>query len=100
MRKALLFLVPMLFVLKSSLQAQTQFWSDNFEDSGAPSSGTRTPTNNGGNATSYFKRTDGTDITYFFAGTLPPYSSWQGSKFWAGKDYDNPSGLNTTVEQQ
>jgi hypothetical protein len=72
--------------------AQTQFWSDNFEDVGAPSAGSRTPSIDYGFGgppfTAYFRRTDGTDINQ----ASPGYTSPQGSKFWAGEDVDN----NTT----
>ncbi|WP_200894134.1 SprB repeat-containing protein, partial [Flavobacterium sp. 316] len=69
--------------------AQTQFWSDSFEDVGAPSSGTRTPSIaefscGGPPATAYFKRTDLSGIA-LQSGT---YSNFEGSKFWAAEDID------------
>ena len=75
--------------------AQTQFWSDTFEDTGAPSSGTRTPSVTefscgGPPSTAYFKRTDLTGIS-LQNGT---YTSFQGSKFWAAEDIDK--GLTCT----
>lgn len=77
--------------------AQTQFWSDNFEDVGAPSSGTRTPSENffcGSPATNYFFRTDNAGIA-LQAGT---YSGMQGSKFWAGEDIDfGPTCTNSSI---
>ncbi|MFA6057155.1 MAG: T9SS type A sorting domain-containing protein [Taibaiella sp.] len=68
-------------------QAQTQFWSDNFEDAGAPSSGVRTPSvenSFGSPATRYFFRTAPAGIAIQNA----PYSNVQGSKIWAAEDID------------
>ncbi|WP_169312041.1 T9SS type A sorting domain-containing protein [Fluviicola taffensis] len=69
--------------------AQTQFWSDNFEDAGAPSSGTRTPSVQNAWPGSppysrYFSRVSVSDLL-LQNGT---YSGFQGSKFWAGEDID------------
>lgn len=68
---------------------QTQFWSDTFEDTGAPTSSTRNASIEFGNGgppfTRYFKRTDGTDISL---NSSIPYSNIQGSKYWAGEDLD------------
>ncbi len=63
-------------------QAQTVFWSDDFEDTGSPSSGTRVAETDAGTGDIYFKRTDGSDIT-----TVESYTSVTGSKFWAGEDH-------------
>lgn len=44
---------------------QTQFWVDDFEDAGSPSSGIRTPSNEGGIGfpySSYFVRTTNAEI--------------------------------------
>jgi hypothetical protein len=68
-------------------QAQTQFWSDNFEDAGAPSSGSRTPSvenSFGSPATRYFFRTTVAGIAI----QNTPYSNVQGSKIWAAEDID------------
>lgn len=68
-------------------QAQTQFWSDNFEDAGAPSSGVRTPSvenSFGSPATRYFFRTNIAGIAL----QNGPYTNVQGSKFWAAEDID------------
>ena len=78
-----------LFILSGYLSvfSQTQFWSDTFEDSGAPSSGTRTPSTSfscGSPATAYFMRTDNSSINLVSG----PYSNYEGSKFWAGEDID------------
>lgn len=66
--------------------AQTQFWSDTFEDVGAPSSGSRTPSSNvssgGPPATRYFWRCGTANIS-----TVNVYSAFEGSKFWAGEDH-------------
>ncbi|MEO8235637.1 MAG: SprB repeat-containing protein, partial [Flavobacterium sp.] len=76
------------------LNAQTQFWSDTFEDAGAPSSGTRTVSNGefscgGPPSTSYFKRTDPSGISIQNSPFI--YSAFQGSKFFAGEDIDKNS---------
>lgn len=73
-----------LFFITVSASAQTQFWSDTFEDVGAPSSGMRTPEYNGGSLDSYFLNTDGVGINV----NSPTYSGMQGTKFWAGEDHD------------
>ena len=81
--------------------AQTQFWSDTFEDAGAPSSGTRTPENNSGTGgppfTAYFVRAINSDIQTMFSPS--GYVSFEGSKFWAGEDQDTPFGA-ANVEQE
>jgi hypothetical protein len=73
--------------------SQTQFWSDNFEDTGAPSSGSRTPSLEfacgGPPSTAYFKRTNLAGIDLFNQGA---YTNIQGSKFWAGEDIDKGGG--------
>ncbi|MDD5150803.1 MAG: hypothetical protein PHC28_10070, partial [Flavobacterium sp.] len=63
--------------------AQTQFWSDTFEDTGAPSSGTRTTSIpefscGGSPATAYFFRTTLAGIA-LQSGT---YSNIEGTKFF------------------
>jgi hypothetical protein len=65
--------------------AQTQFWSDTFEDAGAPSSGTRTP--------SVAEFSCNTPATVYFFRTSPltssinlqngSYTGYEGSKVWA-----------------
>ncbi|WP_281322507.1 MBG domain-containing protein [Flavobacterium aestivum] len=72
--------------------SQTQFWSDTFEDTGAPSSGTRTPSITefscgGPPATAYFFRTALAGIA-LQSGT---YSGFQGTKFFAAEDIDKGS---------
>ncbi|MCV9934498.1 T9SS type A sorting domain-containing protein [Flavobacterium sp. LS1R47] len=73
--------------------AQTQFWSDTFEDTGAPSSGARSPSIEfscgGPPATSYFFRTTPAGIELNSL-QLPntTYTGFQGSKIWAGEDLD------------
>jgi gliding motility-associated-like protein len=100
----------------TSVKAQTQFWSDTFEDSGAPSAGTRTPSINTGFPgvpyQYYFMRTDGTNLALQAPFTnLPPspddpyttYQNVQGSKFWAGEDTDRArtgvTDVNDKVQQ-
>lgn len=79
--------------------AQTQFWSDTFEDTGAPSIGTRTPSIaefscGGPPATSYFFRTALSGIA-IQSGT---YSAFQGTKFWAGENIDfGPTCTNISI---
>jgi hypothetical protein len=68
-------------------QAQIQFWSDNFEDAGAPSSGVRTPSvenSFSAPATRYFFRTTVAGIAL----QNGPYTNVQGSKIWAAEDID------------
>ncbi len=70
--------------------SQTQFWSDNFEDVGAPSSGTRTPSvqnSFGSPATRYFFRTDNTTAAIAFQ-SGSAYTGVEGSKMWAAEDID------------
>ncbi|MEZ5104367.1 MAG: T9SS type A sorting domain-containing protein [Draconibacterium sp.] len=77
----------LLLCIQTTSFGQTQFWSDTFEDTGAPSSGSRTPSTSfscGSPATAYFMRTDNTGIN-LQNGT---YSNYEGSKFWAGEDID------------
>lgn len=61
---------------------QTLFWSDDFEDTGSPSSGVRIPETDAGSGDIYFKRTNGSDIT-----TVNLFSNINGTKFWAGEDH-------------
>lgn len=81
-----LFLSVFYFFLLSSTFGQTLFWSDTFEDAGAPSSGSRTPSINvsggGPPATRYFWRCGTSNIS-----TVNVYSGFEGSKFWAGEDH-------------
>nr|WP_121272120.1 Ig-like domain-containing protein [Pedobacter schmidteae] len=89
----MMFAFAFLFNISLHANAQTQFWSDNFEDAGAPSSGTRVASiaefSCGTPATAYFKRTDGTNLGQ----TSNPvvYSGYQGTKFWAAMNIDNGS---------
>ena len=95
--KKLLTMLTVLLLVGFNSSAQTQFWSDNFEDSGAPSSGSRTLSiaefSCNSPATAYFKRTDGTDIV-----PTSSYSGFQGSKFWSAMDIDRGSTcVNNTI---
>ncbi|MFM9988766.1 MAG: hypothetical protein ACKVOV_09055, partial [Flavobacterium sp.] len=94
MKQKFTLLVALLFVSFLG-QAQTQFWSDTFEAAGAPSSGTRTPEENGGTtplpSVSYFKLTDGSTISQ-----VVPFTSKQGTNFWAGEDH-NAAGTGFTA---
>ncbi|MCW3118293.1 MAG: gliding motility-related protein [Chitinophagaceae bacterium] len=81
-------IIAMLFSCIS--YAQTQFWSDTFEDAGAPSSGTRTPSvqnSFGSPASRYFFRTDAVPgVSVLLQNGA--YSGMQGSKCWAAEDID------------
>ena len=92
------FLGCLMLVIAIVGRAQTQFWSDTFEDLGAPSSGMRNPENNGGVTnipfTSYFIRTNSIQIS-----TNPLYSSIQGSKFWAGENHSVAFGAGKEEQQ-
>ncbi|MCG2612574.1 SprB repeat-containing protein, partial [Flavobacterium sp. SM15] len=93
MKKKITLLVVMVFMTFLKGQAQTQFWSDTFES--APSSGTRTPEENGGTSptpsASYFRLTDGSNISQ-----VVPFSGKEGSMFWAGEDH-NATGTGFTA---
>ncbi|MFC4815508.1 T9SS type A sorting domain-containing protein [Flavobacterium sp. GCM10023249] len=91
-QKITLLLVMVLFGV-FNLHAQTQFWSDTFEDAGAPSNGTRSPENEsstGSPATAYFFRTNNAGIQTMFS--PGGYLNLEGAKFWAGEDHDTPLG--------
>lgn len=83
-------LLSIFFLGYGTINAQTQFWVDNFEDPGTPSSGTRSATVDGGGNASYFKRTDGATSTWF--NSYGNYTNIEGSKYWGGKDYDGALG--------
>ncbi|WP_379092362.1 beta strand repeat-containing protein [Pedobacter sp. UC225_65] len=94
----------------TNVNAQTQFWSDTFEDTGAPSAGTtRTPSlDQGWGATPYayyFMRTDGTNLALqapfpALGDPFTTYQNFQGSKFWAGEDTDRVrTGANVTTDK-
>ncbi|MCH5720762.1 hypothetical protein [Niabella hibiscisoli] len=69
--------------------SQTPFWSDTFEDSGAPSIGSRTPS-----VQNFFPATP--PYTRYFARVAPAnialqngsYSNVQGARIWAAEDID------------
>lgn len=92
-------LLSLLMLGYGTMHAQTQFWSDNFEDAGAPSSGSRTTSiaefgcNNPSNY--YFKRTDASGIYASVANPTYVFSNVQGTKFWAAMDIDRgPTCVN------
>jgi len=86
MKKKNLITLTILLMASFFGAAQTQFGSDNFEESGAPASGTRNPSvensSGGPPATRYFWRCATANIS-----TVTPYSNYEGSKFWAGEDH-------------
>jgi hypothetical protein len=93
-----LFYTLLLSLLSSGLFAQTQFWSDNFEDAGSPSSGTRVTSIAEFIACSsptfaYFKRTTGVEISPIV------FSGFNSSKFFAAMDIDKGAGCgaNNTI---
>ncbi len=93
------FFICLLLLLAGVSRAQTQFWSDTFEDIGSPSSGTRTPENNSGTGgvtfTSYFVRTGNFGIA-----VNTPYSGIpSGSKFWAGENHTTAFGAGNGEQQ-
>ncbi|MEO6903290.1 MAG: hypothetical protein ABI315_09060, partial [Bacteroidia bacterium] len=95
--KLLLYLL-LAFSGLAQAQTQSQFWSDTFEDTGAPSSGTRNPENDGGLSPvpykSYFVRTTNAEISLTKA-----YTAFQGTKFWAGADHSGMFGIGKEVQQ-
>ncbi|HMQ64114.1 MAG TPA: T9SS type A sorting domain-containing protein [Flavilitoribacter sp.] len=88
------FSLLVLFFYLAGATAQTVFWSDTFEDTGAPSSGVRTPEVEMGSGgppyVDYFIRATNADINLSFGS----YSSVEGAKFWAGEDHDNIDGVD------
>ena len=95
MRRLILSLFVLFFVSHSI--AQTQFWSDDFEASGSPSSGSRTPSTTvlcgGPPRTAYFANVGTADIS---TGTV--FTGFSGSKFWAMEDIDKgPSCVNNSI---
>lgn len=78
--------ILLLFFWGETTYGQTLLWNETFEDAGAPSSGTRTPSINassgGPPATRYFWRCGTSNIS-----TVNVYSGFEGSKFWAGEDH-------------
>jgi hypothetical protein len=97
MKKKITLSIMLLVAGIFSGHAQVQFWSDTFEDAGAPSSGTRTPENNTGIGgppfTAYFVRTNNAGInTVTSAGG--GYLLGEGTKFWAGENHDDLTGVN------
>ncbi|UCS92362.1 gliding motility-associated C-terminal domain-containing protein [Echinicola marina] len=100
-----LLLIVLLLGMHLSVLGQVQFWSDDFEDPTSPSSGIRTPSNNGGSSSAYFKRATNADLDLTTASD-GNYSNFQGTYFWAGEDHDGPfandeqnivwSGINIT----
>lgn len=86
-----------LLVFLSHLQAQTQFWQDQF-DAGSPTSGTRTPENNSGTGgppfTAYFCSTPATSAV----SQAVAFTGFSGN-YWAGEDHDTPFGLGNEEQQ-
>lgn len=84
-----------------SLQAQTVFWSDDFEAAGSPSSGVRTPTLEDGGVSdpagqdqnTYFGRSEDTGgNTMIINGNTLNYTDYtgeSGAQFWAGENHDD-----------
>jgi hypothetical protein len=97
----------LLLLFSTVVKAQTQFWSDTFEDSGAPSSGARSSSYDTGGPSVpysyYFLRTDGSNIAlqpFLAPETTNSYQGIEGTKFWAGEDIDKVgSGSNDPVDK-
>ncbi|HEU4788642.1 MAG TPA: SprB repeat-containing protein, partial [Flavobacterium sp.] len=98
MKKSFTFIFTILmcfFYIKGN--SQTQFWSDTFEDTGAPSTGTRTP--------SVPEFSCNTPATVYFFRTSPlasalslqngSYTGYEGSKVWAAEDIDKGTSCTT-----
>ena len=84
--------------------AQTQFWADSFEDSGSPSSGSRTLSVAEFKCTSgFFKRTDGSDKTWIAgpnsSSATGDFIGANGSKYFGAMDIDRGPGCggNNTI---
>ena len=92
------FLICLVLMLANLGRAQTVFWTDTFEDTNAPSSGKRTPENNGGISaipfSSYFVRASVYQIL-----TNTSYSQYQGNKFWAGENHSQAFGAGKEEQQ-
>ncbi len=97
MKKSTIFTCLML-MLATVGRAQTVFWSDTFEDTGAPSNGIRTAENNGGVIappySSYFVRASSIQIL-----VSNPYIGVQGSRFWAGENHSQAFGAGKEEQQ-
>ncbi|HSH64388.1 MAG TPA: SprB repeat-containing protein, partial [Bacteroidia bacterium] len=97
MKKSTFFICLML-ILANVGRAQTIFWSDTFEDTGAPSSGTRKAENDGGingiPYISYFVRAAAYQII-----TNSSYTGIQGNKFWAGENHSQAFGAGKEEQQ-
>lgn len=96
------FSLPVLFFYLAGATAQTVFWSDTFEDTGAPSSGVRTPEvemgSGGPPLTDYFVRASNADLD--LQSLLVAYSGFEGTKFWAGEDQDGITDVSSGPELQ
>jgi hypothetical protein len=108
MKKNFTLFFTMLFLLiYTGTKAQTLFWSDTFEDTNAPSAGTRFPSYNTGGPSSpytyYFLRTDGSNISlqpFSTPETSNLYQGKEGTKFWAGEDLDRVgTGSNNPADK-
>ncbi len=90
------FSLPVLFFYLAGATAQTVFWSDTFEDTGAPSSGVRTPEVEMGSGgppyVDYFIRATNADLDLH--SMTVAYTGFEGAKFWAGEDHDNIDGVD------
>ncbi|QIL42342.1 hypothetical protein G7074_25630 [Pedobacter sp. HDW13] len=78
--------------------AQSQFWSDTFEDAGAPSTGVRSYSipefSNGSPFASYFIRTTPAQLAL----QNGAYSGFQGTKIFAAEDIDKgPTNSNNSI---
>ncbi len=75
-----------LLLLHSSIQAQSVFWTENFENVAVPSSGTRNPmAKSSVGSSSQFHRTDGNTIN---PKNTNSFGSKKGNFYWSG-EYNN-----------
>lgn len=96
MKKKITILIILTCLFYINGHAQTPFWSDTFEDVGAPSSGTRNaPSAFTTNTDRLFNRTNTAGVTIVggpSGGAV--YTGMEGTKFWAGEDTDNGQPIN------
>ncbi|WP_300564469.1 SprB repeat-containing protein, partial [Flavobacterium sp.] len=86
MRKKITLLLIMTCLFYMNGYAQAPFWSDTFEDVGAPSSGVRNAPSAFTTSTDrLFNRVNAAGVTTVSG----PYLAGEGTKFWAGEDTDN-----------
>ncbi|WP_163398863.1 hypothetical protein [Flavobacterium fluviatile] len=92
-KKITLLIMSCLFYMNG--YSQTPFWSDSFEDTGSPTSGTRSApsafavNNNGSRVFNIASNADLSIVGDAAQGVTYSYIGADGTKFWAGEDTDN-----------